>query len=163
VTSSALNTNPPRYVWLNTMVGILDAAFVLTDEEAFFCQEIVGRLLDTLNIPGRGAVAVLPSPVLAEMESSMWSVQLHGGRERMELHRPRPVVAGDTVVSVDVWREALTGMLFNAYPDLDGYERLAVSKITDDMLVALGLPNRAARFLPADVVRSHVMLNSSPE
>jgi hypothetical protein len=151
----------PRHVWLNTYVGILDAAFVLTDEEAYFCQDIVRNLLDTLNIPGRGPVAAIPVPLLSEAEHQTWSVHLHGSRDNLALHRPREVVAGDTVVGVDAWREALVGMLTAAYPDLDAYERLAVAKVFDDLLVALGVPGRAARFLPENVVRAHLMLGAT--
>lgn len=140
------------------MVGLLDAAFVLTDEEAYFCQDIVQGLLDLLNIPDRGPAVAIPSTVLSEAEHATWSVQLHSSRDRLDLHRPRSVVASDTVVGLEAWREALSGMLFCAYPDLGGLERLAVTKVLDDLLVALGVPGRAARFFPDDVVRTHLLL-----
>lgn len=148
----------PRHVWLNTYVGILDAAFVLTDEETYFCQVIVRHLLQTVRVPERGPSAIVPSPVLAELDSSTWSTQLTEGRDNLDLHRPRLVQHTDTVVSLEAWRDALGGMLTSAYPDFEAVERVIVTQVFDDLLTALGVPDRAARFLPGDVVRAHLVL-----
>lgn len=147
-----------RHVWLNTFVGIIDTAFVLTDEEQYFCQVIVRQLLSSLHIPERGPAVIIPSPVLAELDSNTWSIQISEGRDNLDLHRPRLVERTDTVVSLEAWRDALTGMLTSAYPDLQPVERVAITQVFDDLLAALGVPNRAARFLPGDVVRAHLVL-----
>jgi hypothetical protein len=150
-------TTVPRHAWLNTLVGMLDSTFVLTEEELFFCQQIVRQLLDALHIPERGAPENVPTPLAAELTTSFWSVQLHApGRDNPVLRNPRTTRPGDTVVTIEAWRNTLVGMLLAAYPDLDPTEYLAATQVFDDLLVALGVPSRAARFVPEDVVRAHL-------
>lgn len=45
-------------------------------------------------------------------------------------------------------------MLTSAYPDLSGVERLLLKQKLTELLVAIGCPQRAASFYPADVVRA---------
>jgi hypothetical protein len=142
---------------LNTFVGLVDAAFVLTDEEVFFSQQIVRKLLDALHIPERGEPANIPTPLVAELDTQFWSLQLNGpGRDNADLRRPRAASPDDTVVTLEAWRNMLVNMLVGAYPDLDALEVVAATKVFDDLLVALGVPARAARFFPVDVVREHL-------
>jgi hypothetical protein len=74
------------------------------------------------------------------------------GRKR----RPRKVSQGDLVASVEAWRDVLLRMLLIAYPDMDAAERLTAARVFEEVLTALGIPNRAAMFLPDDVVRAHL-------
>ena len=46
-------------------------------------------------------------------------------------------------------------MLYVAYPDLDPAERLVSAKVLDDLLMALGVPYRAASSVPDAVIRSY--------
>jgi hypothetical protein len=47
-------------------------------------------------------------------------------------------------------------MLITAYPEMDAAERLTAAKVFEDVLTALGVPNRVAAFLPDDVIRAHL-------
>jgi hypothetical protein len=51
-------------------------------------------------------------------------------------------------------------MLVTAYPDFQTEEKILAAKIFTELLVALGLPSRAAAYFPDDVVRAW---NISPE
>lgn len=144
-----------RHHWLNTVVGLLDAAFRLTDEEQFFTIDIVARLLDSLDVPFRSEPEELPAAVLLEVTSSMFTVQLSAPRDSGVVRPVRSVVAGDMVVSVEAWRNALLGLVTTAYPDLDPTERMVAAKVLDDLLVAIGVPHRAAVFFPDEVVRAY--------
>jgi hypothetical protein len=53
-------TTPERYHWINVMVGVLDGAFHLTDNEQFRVIEIVSKLLERLHIPERSVPATRP-------------------------------------------------------------------------------------------------------
>lgn len=151
-----------RHHWLNTIVGLLDAAFRLTDEEQFFTFDIVARLLDSLDIPFRSEPDELPSAVLLEVSSSMFSVQLSSPRDSGLARPVRQVSHGDMVVSVEAWRNALLGLLTTAYPDLDPTERMVAAKVFDDLLVAIGVPHRAAVFFPDEVVRAYSTTDAVP-
>lgn len=146
---------PLRHHWLNTIVGILDTAFYLTDEEQFFVIEIVQRLLTKLQIPERGNPVTLPLPVLLEITSSFYTVQLEGPRDS-NLRRPIREASGrDIVVDIEPWRQALVGLLITAYPDLEPLERVVATKIVTDLLMGIGVPKRAAAYYPDDVVRAY--------
>jgi len=145
-----------RHHWLNTLVGIIDAAFSLTDEELFFCQDIIRRLLEALQIPDRGEPEHLPATIAHEAESGAFAVQLYGSREVGLVRIPRLVRRGDTVVTLEAWRTALLGLIVTAYPQLNPLEELAACKVLDDLLIALGVPDRVATFVPEDVVRAHL-------
>lgn len=144
-----------RHHWLNTFVGILDGAFHLTDEEQFFCTDIINRLLAALRVPERGVPDELPSAVALEARSGLFTVQLTGPLTT-RLRRPvRAASPDDQVVSPDAWAAAFTGMLTTAYPDLAPHERVVAQKVFLDVLDALGVPARAAAYFPDDVVRAH--------
>lgn len=145
-----------RHHWLNTLVGILDSAFHLTDEEQYYTISIVATLLESLEIPERGDPAELPPAVALEVTSSFYTVRLSSPRDAHNLVRPiREVTPGDVVVSIEAWVQALTGMVLVAYPDLDPLERVAAAKVFSDLLQSLGVPNRAASFFPEDVVQAY--------
>lgn len=145
-----------RHHWLNTLVGILDSAFHLTDEEQFFTIDITAKLLDSLDIPDRSRPAELPPAVALEVSSGFYTVRLSSPHDAPILVRPIRAANGtDTIVSVEAWVQALVGMVQVAYPDLDPLERLAASKIFSDLLTAIGVPIRVATFFPEDVVRAY--------
>lgn len=144
-----------RHHWLNTIVGTLDAAFYLTDEEQFVTIDIVRRLLEALNIPDRSTPSRLPAAVALEAASGFYTNGLYGPRES-GLERPvRPANGGDIVVSVETWCQALMSMILSAYPDLEPLERVIATKVFSDLLAGIGLPHRAAAFFPDDVVRAY--------
>jgi hypothetical protein len=159
-TSAAPQVDPfemwvDRHHWLNAIVGMLDQAFRLTDDEQFFVLDIVSRLLDALDIPFRGDPQQLPASVAQEAESGLYSMQLSTPRE-VGLVRPvRAVTGGDMVVSVEAWRTALLGMLITAYPDLEPVEKMTAAQVLDDLLTAIGVPTRLAMFFPSEVVAAY--------
>ena len=143
-----------RHHWLNTIVGILDQAFFLSDEEQIHVLDIVNRMLESLSIPERGPAAILPSPLVLEMSSGIYSTQLAGPRVSGVVRPVRVVTAADMVVSVEAWAASLLAMLTTAYPDLSPVESLVTTKILSDLLDAIGVPDRAAAFFPDDVIRT---------
>jgi hypothetical protein len=148
-----------RYHWINVMVGVLDGAFHLTDDEQFRVTEIVAKLLERLRIPERSVPDTLPIPVVQEMHSGLYSIGVESPRSSHLQREIRPVTANDDVVSVDAWRHALEAMVLTAYPDLGGEERLLLSKVTTDLLGAIGVPNRAASHFPPAVMTAQRRLD----
>ena len=148
-----LRSVPERHDWINTIVGLLDQAFNLTDDEQVFAIGYVDKILDLVNIPDRGDPAELPVPVVLEVSAGIYTAQLASARENNLLRPVRPVRKGDVYVSVETWVEALLSMLTTAYPDMIPTERLLAAKALRDLLDAIGVPDRAASFLPDDVVR----------
>lgn len=148
-----MNVRVERYHWLNTIVGILDQAYHLTDEEQVHVLDIVNRLLDRLDIPDRSEPVVIPTPLAMEMSSGYYSTQLAGPRESGLVRPVRQTAHADMVVSVEAWCESLLSMLTTAYADLDSYERIGTAKILADLLDAIGVPDRAAAFFPDDLLR----------
>lgn len=144
---------PERHHWINTIVGLLDQAFNLTDDEQVFAIGFVDKLLDMLQVPDRGDPAALPIPVVLEVSAQVYTTQLSSTRE-LDVVRPvRAVQPGDVQVSTETWVEALLSLIMSAYPDLSPTERLLTAKSFRDLLDAIGVPDRAATFLPDDVVR----------
>lgn len=141
-----------RHHWINAVVGLLDRAFLFDDTEQLFVIDIVGRLLDHLNIPDRAVPASLPAPVALETRSGFYTVALGGAAEQPGVRPARSVEAGDVAASVDAWRHALLAMLMAAYPDLHVHERMVAAAVLDDLLVAIGLPERAATCHPDEMV-----------
>lgn len=139
-----------RHHFHNTLVGHLDAAFCLTPAEKFATQTAIRDLLDVLDIPGRGQPATLASPLVAEVTNNFWSVQLDSDGPD-----PRTVDDTDIVVSLDAWRNALASLITTAYPTLMPLERILLAKHLDDLLRHLGVPGRAARFIPELVIPHH--------
>jgi hypothetical protein len=148
--------SPRRHDWLNTYVGLLDAAFLLTEEEQFQIIAILRRLLQALNIPRRGIPVELPPALVMEITSGFYTISrtrpMDAGRSR----EVRRAAKADMVASVEAWRDVLLSMLITAYPDMDAAERLTSAKVFEDTITAIGVPNRAATFLPDDVVRAHL-------
>lgn len=144
---------PEQHHWINTIVGLLDQAFSLTDDEQVFAIGFVNKLLNFIQVPDRGDPAALPIPVVLEVSAHVYSTQLGSARD-LDLVRPiRAVRQGDVQVSVETWVEALLSLVLTAYPDLSPAERLVTAKSFRDLLDSIGVPDRAASFLPDDVVR----------
>lgn len=120
----------------------------------------VRRLLEVLQIPERGNPRVLPAPVALELAAGLYTVQLAGPRTSGVRRVVRRANKTDMVVSVDAWRDALLGLVTCAYTDLAPEERLAAAKVFTEILVGLGVPDRAAAFFPEEVVRAYL---ASPE
>lgn len=140
---------PARHHWVATITGILDSAFNLTDTEQYEVSRIVNKLFETLNIPDRGEPSAIPMQVVQEMYAGVYSEQL-GAANRV---RPvRRATTNDCVAPLEAWRNALETMVTTAYPDLDSVDRVLLVKIVDDLLKAIGVPARAAVFLPDSVI-----------
>lgn len=148
-----------RANWINTIVGILNSAFSLTEEEKYQIMSITQRLLQALNIPDRDTPDKLPAAVALESRSGFYSLNLHqvNSNQNPEM---RHVTQNDIVVSIESWRDALMDLLITAYPDLTIEERIITAKILTEILSALGLPDRAAVFFPQEVVKA---FQDSPE
>lgn len=144
-----------RHTWLNTILGILDGAFGLSDEELYFTTVIVRKLLEGLNIPERHPADILPIAVTQEAFAGVFSTQLHAPRNAGVQRIVRAVDETDTVVTLEAWRQAVMTLLLVSYPDLDPGERMWATSTIDDLLLALGVPARAAAFFPDEVVRAH--------
>jgi hypothetical protein len=144
-----------RHTWLNTIVGILDGAFALSEEELFFTTLIVRRLLEGLRIPERGEALVLPVAVVREANSGLFSTLLNSPRDAGLFREARGVEEGDTVVTLEAWRQAVLSLLNIAYPELEPVEVVWATQTVDELLLGLGVPGRAAAFFPDEVVRAH--------
>lgn len=143
-----------REAWLNTLVGILDSSFYLTYEEQFACAKIVRSLLTKLRIPERGQPKYLPMPVVQEVYAHFYSTALESSLSGL----PRPARRAhedDCVTSLEAWRSALENMVVQAYPDLSAHERMLLAKVLNDLLAAIGIPDRAASHFPDAVLRAH--------
>lgn len=144
-----------RHHWLNSLVGILDGAFHLSDMEQLQVIGYVRRLLTALRIPERGDPVVVPAAVALEAASGFYTVALNSPRESNLTRNVRGVSEDDMVVSVDAWRDALLGLITTAYPDLLPEEKLVAGAVLTDILLGLGVPQRAASFFPDAVVRAY--------
>lgn len=113
-----LRVVPERHHWINTVVGLLDQAFNLTDDEQVFAIGFVDKLLDFIQVPDRGDPVALPIPVVLEVSAQVYTTQLDSARG-LDLVRPvRAVRQGDVQVSVETWVEALLSLVLTAYPEL---------------------------------------------
>ena len=148
-----------RHHWINTYLGILDAAFTLSEREQAEIITILKSLLTALDIPNSEPQS-LPAPVALEVKTNFYSIQLNQARELNSVREIRRTHPNEQTVTPESWRDALSGMLFSAYPNLQPPQRLLTVKTFSDLLAALGIPLRAAKFLPESVVRAY---NSSPE
>lgn len=140
---------------MNTFLGILDSAFHLTEIEQVQLIAILRDLFAALNVPSRGEPAEIPAALALELSSNFFTVTLAGPRDNGTERPVRAATPQDMVVSVEAWRDALAGMVLVAYPDLLPTEKLFLDKVLSDVLVGIGVPNRAAEFLPDDVVRAY--------
>lgn len=143
---------PDRHHWINTVLGLLDAAYALSQTEQAVVADALGQLFSALRIPERGCPAAVPLPVLMEYTSKVYS-QAMMDRFAAGIEPPPAVVAkeGDLHAPEEAWRSAITSMIFVAYPDLAPEERVAADKVISDVLGALGVPQRRANFIPVDV------------
>jgi hypothetical protein len=153
MTVSPLRAVPERHHWINTIVGILDQAFHLTDDEQVFAFGYVNQVLELLHIPDRSDPATLPVPLALEVSAGVYTTQLATARESDMVRIVRAVRNGDVVVSTEAWVESLMGLIMAAYPDMEPAQRFTAARYFRDLLDALGVPDRAAGFLPDDVVR----------
>ncbi|MFM7087919.1 MAG: hypothetical protein ACKOW9_00065 [Candidatus Paceibacterota bacterium] len=154
-----MSSNVQRHHWINTYLGILDAAFTLSEAEQAELIVILRSLLTALEIPKTEPTS-LPAPVALEVKTSFYSIQLNQARQLSTVREVRRSRPNEVTVSPESWRDALSGMLLTAYPGLEPAHRLLVVKTFSDIILALGIPLRAAKFLPESVVRAY---NSSPE
>jgi hypothetical protein len=141
---------PQRHHWVNTLVGVLDGAFHLSEEEVLLTASIFGDLLDRIDVPGRGEPDEVPAALALEVSASLYSSGL--APQRPELPSTRAMAANTVAVRLEDWRDALSRMIFRAYPDLRPEERLFTVKVLDELLLALGLPTRLPCHLPEDVI-----------
>lgn len=146
-------TRIERHHWLNTIVGVIDAAWNLTAEEQFHAIRIVSGVLQQMLIPDRGEPREVPIPLALEVGGGFYSAQLTSTLDSGIERSVRPLRAGDQTVPLDVWRDALVGLVTTSYPDLEPLERVWLTRAFDDLLAALGVTERAPVFLPEDVVR----------
>lgn len=133
-------------------LGMMHEAFGLTMQEQLVVSAALKRMLKSLRIPERGTPKTLPLPLVMEYQSGYYSRKLTDVLEgRAPEVAPMATAVGDHVVPPEAWRASLMQLMEIPYPDLLPEERLAADKIFADILSALGLPERRARFLPRDV------------
>jgi hypothetical protein len=149
-----------RHHWVNTYLGILDSVFFLSEEEQYHTIKILTSLLEAIKVPERGFPVLIPASVAVEAKSSFYSISLDARQKSAFVRHPRLIEGDDIMVSIDAWRDSLLNMLVTAYPDFQTEEKILAAKVFTELLVALGLPNRAAAYFPDDVVRAW---NISPE
>ena len=137
--------------WLATFVGVLNSAFLLTDDEQFEVRRILQRLLEVLHVPDRGTPKVVPLGLRQEMMSGHYSESL----VRVATAPVREATPADCVASAEAWRTALEYMLLSAYPDMSADEVLLMRKVLTDLLAAIGVPTRVAAFFPEAVMAAH--------
>jgi hypothetical protein len=146
---------PEDYHWVNVIVGTLDAAFHLIEEEQFFASMIVGGLLTDLRIAERPIPASIPAALALEIDGGFYTVTIAKPRES-EVERPiNEVAAGESAVSVEAWSQTFVSMLTVAYPSIDPLEQMMASKVFSDLLSSIGVPRRAAFYTPDDVMRAY--------
>jgi len=138
--------------------GVLDAAFRLSQEEQFYTFDILNKLFEKLGVPERSRPAALPAPVALELACAHYSTQMAGPRTSAVPRVARGASGGDIVASVETWREAFFQMVLTSYPDLEPLERVVTLKVLSDLLVAIGVPDRAAYHFPDEVIRAYQVL-----
>lgn len=139
-----------REHWATMLTGMLDSAFGLTDEEQLGVMAAVNHLLEFLDIPGRGDPVDVPVQLALEAQTGLYSARLGSGAPRF----PRHSSDGGYVLPVNTWRVAIQRLFQVAYPDIDPLETILMAKVINDLLAAIGLPDRAAVFTPDHVWRS---------
>lgn len=132
-------------------MGIIDSAFELTDQELLVAADALRSLFTALQIPDRGSPREVPMPLLLEITSRFYTTYLRETANGSTPPEPRAVTSGELIAPVEAWRSALANLIFLAYPDLSPEERLATDKILTDLLGALGVSRRRAKFLPVDI------------
>lgn len=148
-----------RTHWRNTIVGILDAAFLFDAGEHMACDRVVGDLLRILRIPERAPSGSVPLEVMQEAENRTYSLQMYE-RHHQGSAVARATTAQDCVTSPDSWRASLMTLITSAYPDLSAEERLLAATCFQDLLAQIGVPQRAATYFPPGVLAAHNELES---
>lgn len=161
ICGDTFNMQIERRHWLNTIVGILDAAFYLTYDEQTSVTTIVSGLLRKLDIPERGVAAVIPMNVAAEAFSNHYSESIAGSVQLAGVRQARRATPDMCNVSLEAWRAALENMFTSAYPDLSATERIFLAKMLTDLLKAIGVPYRASSFFPDAVIKMHRELSDT--
>lgn len=149
-----------RYHWVNTVVGILDSVFYLTDVEMYHSIDSLNKILSKLQIPERGGSVMIPASVAIEAESSFYTRSINNLEGNNKFRIPRVNIENDMIVSIDSWRDMFVNMFIITYPNMLAEEKLLLSSFFNTLLLALGVPDRAASYFPDDVVRAW---KNSPE
>lgn len=145
-----------RHDWVNAFLGMLDASVHLTEEEQGPTFSVLRGLCDTLDIPGRGVPQHVPVAVALEAEAHLFTDAMAGPRQSGVV---RPVgYARDhhIVLPLETWVQAFMNMLESAYPDLGPMERMSARKVFAELLIALGLPERAVHYYPYEVIQVYL-------
>jgi hypothetical protein len=145
--------NVERHHWVNTTLGMIDATWHLTDAEKVQVAAIIARVLDVLDIPGRGQPTVIPMPLMMEASAGFYSMQVNTTAQAASIRPIRAIVDGDLTFPPDVWRASITTLFTSAYPDLEPLERVFLDSTIGDLLDAIGVDTRAAQFVSEDVAR----------
>jgi hypothetical protein len=137
------------------MLGMLDGAFHLTEEEQAPTLQILRRLMDALDIPGRSTPDSVPAGVALEADARVYSEVLAGARSTGIIRPIRPAGDADPFVPLETWVQALVTMLTSAYPELNPVERVKAMTVFTELLVAIGVPERAVYCYPDEVLRAY--------
>jgi hypothetical protein len=137
------------------MLGMLDSAFHLTEEEQAPTLLILRRLMDALDIPGRRDPDSVPAGVALEADASVYSELLAATRTTGITRPIRRNGDSDPFVSLETWVQALVSMLTSAYPELSPVERVKAMTVFTELLVAIGVPDRAVYHYPEEVLRAY--------
>lgn len=144
-----------RHDWVNAILGMLDGAFHLTVEEQAPTLSILKSLMDALDIPGRRDPESVPAGVALEADAGVYSAVLASERATGILRPIRAADDYDPFVPLETWVQALVTMLTSAYPELNGVERVKAMKVFTELLVAIGVPDRAVYYYPDEVLRAY--------
>jgi hypothetical protein len=145
-----------RHDWINTVLGMLDASLHLTEEEQAPTLSILRQLFDNLDIPGRGQAAVLPVSVALESDAKLFTDVMAAPRISGFSRPIRAVSQFDEVIPLEAWVQGFVAMICASYPDLNPYERLEARKVFTELLMALGIPERAAQYYPDEIIRAYI-------
>lgn len=153
--ASAATRRPRAYHWVNVMVGLLDSTFLLTDVEQIGAADVLGRLLERLRIDDRPAPTSIPAALALEIDANFYTIALTKARTVAAARPVRMAGPQDPRVSVEAWSNTFVSLLTQAYPSIEPIEAMLASKVIGDLLLALGVPDRAALHTPDDVMRSY--------
>lgn len=134
---------------------MLDITFSLSEEEQYLVSDVLNRLLISLRIPERGDPSALSPELALESRSSFYTNLMAGPRESGRVREVHSVSENDVYVSVETWREVFINIFLTSYPDIDPYERIVLFKCFTELLVALGVPDRAPAFYPESVLEAY--------
>jgi hypothetical protein len=144
-----------RHHWVNTLVGMLNIAFILSKTEELTITQIINQLLLSLNIPDRLSAVGLPAAVALEAEHQVYSKTLSNFDDTPLNRVARTCTEGEMVVSLESWSQALASMINSTYPDLEPLDRLRVLLVFREILSSLGVPARVARAFPDEVIKAY--------